>query len=162
MLEEWSIKKSGWSAFQILKKNNNINLILIGDEVKETKHYIKNTNLTKCSNNFRYNKYNAISQKSKFIYLCFTLRRFSNVLMRITVNLQLSTYFKSGLSELLLNGKGGTIIKNSSPESIVKKIKSFFDNKKLFKKKAEEAKRKITELNYFQGQLKFKKLINSL
>ena len=103
--------------------------------------------------------------KKANLYICTShYEGFSNVLVEaITVNLPIiSTYFKSGLSELLLNGKGGTIINNSSPESIAKKIKSFFYNKKLFNKKAKEAKRKITELNYFQGQLKFKKLINSL
>ena len=99
------------------------------------------------------------------LYICTShYEGFSNVLVEaITVNLPIiSTYFKSGLSELLLNGKGGTIINNSSPENIAKKINFFFSNQKLFNKKAKEAKKKIGELNYFQGQLKFKKLIKSL
>ena len=155
-------------TFRILnKKNDNINLILIGDGSKKKglEHYIKKNKLNK-NVQIISGVTNALPYlKRANLYICTShYEGFSNVLVEaITVNLPIiSTYFKSGLSELLLNGKGGTIINNSSPESIAKKIKFFFDNQKIFNKKAKEAKKKITELNYFQGQLKFKKLINSL
>ena len=149
------------------KKNNNINLILIGDGSKKKglEHYIQKHKLNK-NVQIISGITNALPYLKKAnLYICTShYEGFSNVLVEaITVNLPIiSTYFKSGLSELLLNGKGGTIIYDSSPENLAKKIKSFFDNQKSFNKKAKEAKKKIVELNYFQGQSKFKKLINSL
>ena len=155
-------------AFKIVNKNNkNINLLLIGNGNKKNilMNYIKKNNL---SNNVQI--LNNINNSLPYIrhsdlYVSTSIYEgFPNVLLEsVVLNLPIiSTYFKSGLSEILLYGKGGLIVKSNNPKNLSNKIIYYFANKNYLKKRAVIAKRKSGKFNFEFGKKKFQKIIYSL
>ena len=74
----------------------------------------------------------------------------------------ISTNYKSGIKELLLNGKGGTIFNDLSIKNFANKISKVLDNKPEMKKKSLLAKRNLIEFNYQSGRKRFCKLLENL
>ena len=74
----------------------------------------------------------------------------------------ISTYYKSGLTEIILNGKGGDLIKNNNPSKIAKRILLFFSKKSFLMKKTVLSQKKLQRFNYEIGRKNFQKIINNL
>ena len=89
---------------------------------------------------------------------------FPNVIVEaLALNLPVvSTYCKSGITEILLNGRGGIILKDTSPKNIAKNIILHMKNKKIIKQKTLVARKNLRNFNFENGKNKFKKLINNL
>lgn len=152
-------------AFKILNKiNKNINLLLIGDGSKLNflRNYINQNKLhnniqilTGIKNSLPYFKNcNLYFSTSKY-------EGFPNALVEATFFKLpiISTFFKSGLNEILKNEKGGVILKNKSSRHIADKIQWFFKKKNQLAKKQLYAKKNLKNFNYHIGERKFKKII---
>ena len=155
-------------AFRIiLKKEQNINLLIVGNGSKKNilLDYIKCYNLSKniqiisdAKNSLPYFK------KSKIFVSTSRYEGFPNVIVEaLALNLPvISTYYKSGITEILLNGRGGIILKDNTAKNIAKNIIFYMQNKKTIKQKTLVAKKNLKKFNFENGKYKFKKLINNL
>ena len=74
----------------------------------------------------------------------------------------ISIKYKSGLSEILLNGKGGLLISKKNPQIIAENIINYFLNKKFLKKKMQLSKKNLNRFNYKFGIVKYQKIICNL
>lgn len=136
-------------AFKIVAKCfNNIKLILIGygEERENIIRNAKNLNI--------YNKIIIINKtdnpysyihKSKLLILTSIYEGFPNILVEsLTIGTPvISTNMNSGASEILLNGKGGDLIKLGDHINLAKKIISFFNSPEELLKKKNIAKKKL-------------------
>ena len=120
-------------AFNIVSKRiDKIKLILIGygperkniiSFAKKLKIYDKIIMINKTENPFSYIK------KSKLLILTSLYEGFPNILVEsLTIGTPvISTNMNSGASEILLNGKGGDLVKLGDYKNLSKKIISFFN-----------------------------------
>ena len=123
-------------GFKNSKYNNKFLLYLVGYGQNENKirNYIDYYNLNNVKifkNIFSVNKF---YKKADLFILTSIYEGFPNVLVeaasfRIPI---ISSNFKSGASEILLNGKGGTIFEVKNYKKLSSKIDEFYLNKKLF------------------------------
>ncbi len=128
-------------SFNIVnRKNKNINLLIIGDgkKFKEFREYIIHHNLENNVQILR-NIKNALPyiKKSDLYVSTSKYEGFPNVIIEATTLdvPTISIKYKSGLSEILLNGKGGLLISKKNPQIIAENIINYFLNKKFLKKK---------------------------
>ncbi len=140
-------------AFKIVtKKYNKIKLILIGygeerkNIIKFAKHlsiYDKILIINKTDNPYSY------IRKSKLLILTSIYEGFPNILVESLMigTPVISTNMNSGASEILLNGKGGDLIKLGDYNSLSKKIISFFNSPKKLLRKKNAAKKKLYRFN---------------
>ena len=128
-------------AFKIIvEKHNNIKLILIGygpekkniiNMAKNLKIYNKIIIINKTYNPYPYMK------KSMLLILTSVYEGFPNVLVEsLTIGTPvISTNMNAGASEILINGKGGELIKLGDYKNLSKKIISFITSSKELRKK---------------------------
>ena len=93
------------------KLNNNVQIL---SNIKNSLPYIKNSDLYVSTSNYE---------------------GFPNVIVEaLALNVPvISTKYKSGLSEILLNGKGGKLLDKENPEKLAKEIMKFLKIKKSSK-----------------------------
>ncbi len=151
----------------ILKKKHNINLLIIGNGSKKNilLDYIRHHKLSKniqiisdVKNSLPYFK------KSQILVSTSRYEGFPNVIVEaLALNVPIiSTYYKSGITEILLNGKGGVVLKDNTAKNIADNIIFHMKNKKIIKQKMLFAKKNLKNFNFENGKNKFKKLINNL
>lgn len=155
-------------SFNIVnRKNKNINLLIIGDgkKFKEFREYIIHHNLENNVQILR-NIKNALPyiKKSDLYVSTSKYEGFPNVIIEATtLDVPIiSTKYKSGLSEILLNGKGGLLISKKNPQIIAENIINYFSNKKFLKKKMRLSKKNLNRFNYKFGVVKYQKIICNL
>ena len=133
---------------QVLKKRENIKLILIGYgyELNKIKKYLAANRLVKdvviidkCLNPYPYIK------NSDLFILTSKYEGFANVLVEsVALNTPvISANCNSGPREILLNGKGGDLYKPDSINDLTNKIYNFFKNPKILKSKTILAKKSL-------------------
>jgi len=143
-------------AFQIAsQKLNRLKLILIGYG-PEYKNIIKNAKKLNIRdklvilNNIK-NPYPYI-KKSELLLLSSRYEGMGNILVEaLTLKIPvISTNCNAGPSEILLNGKGGDLVKVGDFNNMAKKIILHFGNKKILKKKTNFARKKLKrfDINY--------------
>ena len=134
------------------KKYDKIKLILIGygeerkNIIKLAKHlniYDKILIIKKTDNPYSY------IRKSKLLILTSLYEGFPNILVEsLTIGTPvISTNMNSGASEILLNGKGGDLVKLGDYVNLSKKIISFFNSPKKLLRKKNIAKKKLYRFN---------------
>lgn len=156
------------SFCKALKINKNLKLILVGygDEEKniinliQQKELQKNVKIIKkCKNPYPYIK------KSHLFILNSKYEGFGNVLVEsIILNTPvISTNCNSGPSEILLNGKGGDLIKvYDNSKILTSKILQFFNNPISLIQKTKFAKKKVNRFSKINNLIKFKQLFSSI
>lgn len=155
-------------SFKILnKKNRKINLLLIGDgnKKKDFKNYIIKNKLNRNVQIISGVKNSLPYIKKADLYVSTSkYEGFPNVIIEsLTLNVPIiSTYYKSGLTEIIFNGKGGDLIKNNDPSKIAKRILLFFSKKSFLMKKTVLSQKKLQRFNYEIGRKNFQKIINKL
>jgi glycosyltransferase involved in cell wall biosynthesis len=131
---------------QVLKRSDNIKLILIGygNELNKIKKYVYSNRLgnniiiiNRCLNPYPYIK------NSDLFILTSKYEGFANVIVEsIALNTPvISANCNSGPSEILLSGKGGDLYRPDSINDLIKKINNFFKNPKILKSKTALAKK---------------------
>ena len=145
--------KTTLMAFNIVSKRiDKIKLILIGygperkniiSFAKKLKIYDKIIMINKTENPFSYIK------KSKLLILTSLYEGFPNILVEsLTIGTPVvSTNMNSGASEILLNGKGGDLVKLGDYKNLSKKIISFFNSPQSLLKKTHFAKKYLYRFN---------------
>ena len=156
------------SFCEALKINKNLKLILVGygDEEKNIINLIKLKELQKnvkiikkCKNPYPYIK------KSHLFIFNSKYEGFGNVLVEsIILNTPvISTNCNSGPSEILLNGKGGDLIKvYDNSKILTSKILQFFNNPVSLIQKTKFAKKKVNRFSKINNLIKFKQLFSSI
>ena len=156
------------SFCEALKINKDLKLILVGygDEEKniinliQLKELQKNVKIIKkCLNPYPYIK------KSHLFILNSKYEGFANVLVEsIMLNTPvISTNCNSGPSEILLNGKGGDLIKvYNNSKILTSKITHFFDDPTTLTKKTKVAKRNLFRFKKKTNIIKFHKLFTNI
>ena len=136
-------------AFKIvLRRVKNVKLILIGygPELKNIIRFAKNLKINKniIVINKTYNPYSYM-KKSKLLILTSVYEGFPNVLVEsLTIGTPvISTNANAGASEILLNGKGGDLIRIGDYKNLAKKIIRHFSYPKILIKKAKIAKKNL-------------------
>ena len=152
---------------QLKKKNKKYKLVIIGSgtKLKDINLYIKNNNLENHTQVIEGVK-NALPyyKKSKLYISTSLYEGFPNVIIEsIAMGIPvISTNYKSGIKELLLNGKGGTIFNNLNEKNFANKTIKVLDNKPDMKKKVLLAKKNLTKFDYQSGKKRFCKLMENL
>jgi len=123
-------------GFKNAKSNKKFILYLVGygEKNDEIKFFIKKNNLFNVKIFHNKHDLKEIYQKSNLFILTSKYEGFPNVIVeaasfRIPI---ISTNFKSGSSEILLNGKAGTIFKVGDHQKLSKLIDDFCSNKKKY------------------------------
>ena len=136
-------------AFKIVKnKQKNIKLILIGygPELMRIKSIAKDLKIKKdiIIINKTYNPY-PYMKKSDLLILTSVYEGFPNVLVEsLTIGTPvISTNANAGASEIVLNGKGGELIKIGDYNKLAKKIINHFNSPKKLLKKTKIAKKNL-------------------
>tara|TARA_B100000401_G_C52802644_1_gene719396 strand:+ start:839 stop:1960 length:1122 start_codon:yes stop_codon:yes gene_type:complete len=136
-------------AFEIaLRKIKNLKLILIGygPERKNITNLAKNLKINKniIIINKAYNPY-PYMKRSNLLILTSVYEGFPNVLVEsLTIGTPvISTNANAGASEILLNGKGGDLIKIRDYRNLARKILNHFSSPKTLIKKARIAKKNL-------------------
>ncbi len=155
-------------SFKIINQiNKKINLLIIGDGNKydQLKNFIlfyKLNNNVQILNNVK----NSLPYiKNSDLYVSTSkYEGFPNVIIEaLTLNVPvISTKYKSGISEILLNGKGGKLLDKENPENLAREIMKFFNDKKVLQIKTNLAKKKLERFSYKIGKKNFERIINSL
>ena len=155
-------------AMEILKKKNiSFELKIIGEGYKKNDldKIVKEKNLNSVVKFLGYQSDSIKFLKEADLYLQTSLYEgFPNTIaeavsMKIPV---ISTDCKSGPKEILLDGKGGTLVPLGDYKEIAKQIENFNKNKKLFFEKSDKA---YQNLKFFDDTLiekKYFRLIDSL
>ncbi|MDA7565810.1 glycosyltransferase, partial [Candidatus Pelagibacter sp.] len=136
-----------------------------GTKLVDINLYIKNNNLENFTQVIEGVKNALPYYKKSELYVSTSLYEgFPNVIIEsIAMGIPvISTNYKSGIKELLLNGKGGTIFNDLSIKNFANKISKVLDNKPEMKKKSLLAKRNLIEFNYQSGRKRFCKLLENL
>ena len=127
------------NSFKIINQiNKKINLLIIGDGIKY-KEFKKFIFFHKLNNNVQIlsNIKNSLPYiKNSDLYVSTSnYEGFPNVIVEaLALNVPvISTKYKSGLSEILLNGKGGKLLDKENPEKLAKEIMKFLKIKKSSK-----------------------------
>ena len=133
---------------KVSSKIQNLKLILIGygPEILKIKSFARELKIQKKIMIIKktYNPYKYM-KKSKLLILTSVYEGFPNVLTEsLTIGTPvISTNANAGASEILLNGKGGDLIKIGDYENLSKKILNHFKNPKILKKKTIVAKKNL-------------------
>lgn len=133
---------------EVLKRYKNLKLILIGygselNKIKKLSKQLKINKsiiiINKCKNPYPYIK------NSQLLIHTSMYEGFCNVLVEALMldTPVISTNCNAGPSEILLNGKGGDLIKIGDYNDLSKKIIAYFKNPKILKKKAKFSKKKL-------------------
>ena len=152
-------------AVEILKKNTDLRLIILGRGIEKEKmqKYIINHNLKKYVKlkNFTDNPFRLIKESDIFI-LSSNYEGLPNVLLEAAClkKLIISTKCPTGPKEILLNGKGGILFKINDHEALASKIRYAIKNKRLMKKKINLCYKNLYRYNYKKNLDKYFKLIN--
>lgn len=154
-------------AFKIVEKKFNLFLIIIGygSKLYELKKYIKFNNLTnkvKIITNVS-NPYNYFANSDLFV-LTSRYEGFANVLVEAAMfNLPIiSTNCNSGPREILLNGKGGFLVKVGDFISLAKKISYCIVNKKKVKKKRNNLKSSLPRFSARDNINKYEQIFQKI
>ena len=156
------------SFCEALKINKNLRLLLVGygSEKNNITNLIRKKRVEKnikiISNCF--NPYPFI-KKSHLLILNSKYEGFGNVLVEsIMLNTPvISTNCNSGPSEILLNGKGGDLIKvYNNSKILTSKIINFFDNPIKLMKKTKFAKKNINRFSKKNNLIKFDRLFSNI
>lgn len=132
----------------VQKKIEDIKLVLIGygPEIKNIKIISKKLRIQKNLKIIKkcHNPY-PILRKAKLLVHTSLYEGFCNVLVEaLMLNIPvISTKCNAGPSEILLNGKGGDLIKNQNYKDLSNKIENYFKNPKVLRNKTKIAKRKL-------------------
>lgn len=152
---------------QVLKKKENIKLILIGygNELNKIKKYIGANKLVKnvviidkCLNPYPYIK------NSDLFILTSKYEGFANVLVEsVALNTPvISANCNSGPSEILLNGKGGELYKPNSINDLINKINNFFKDPKILKSKTVLAKKFLYRFEKIHSAKMYNKIFDKI
>ena len=153
--------------YKFSQEYKNYKLLLVGDGVlkQKLKNEINSLKLNKkvLITGWTFKTTNYI-RKSKLFVLSSLYEGLGNVLIdAINYNVPcISTNCKSGPNEILLNGKGGVVLKDNTAKNIADNIIFHMKNKKMIKQKMLFAKKNLKNFNFENGKNKFKKLINNL
>ena len=154
-------------AFLLSKNKYNMKLLIIGygKNLYSIKKYIKKNSLNKFVKIFS-NVHNASNyyKKADLFILSSLYEGFPNVLVeaasfKIPI---ISTNCNSGPSEILLNGKGGYLVKVGDYKMISKKIDYFFNNEKNFHSKALVCYKNLKRFNFKSNLNKFDSLFKKI
>ena len=151
----------------LLNKKPNMKLLIIGEGYKYSYliDYIQKQKLQKNVQILKNIKNTLPYYKlSKLFLFSSEYEGFPNVLIE-SIFLKLpviSTDFKSGLKEILLNGKGGVILKKKEPNYISGQINYYLSNMKKLKSKMLNAKKNISKYNISVGRKKFLKILDTI
>ena len=136
-------------AFEIvLRKIKNLKLVLIGygPELKNITNLAKNLKIYKdiIIINKTYNPYSYM-KRSDLLILTSVYEGFPNVLVEsLTIGTPvISTNANAGASEILLNGRGGDLIKIGDYKNLARKILNHFSSPKILIKKTRIAKKNL-------------------
>ena len=135
-------------AINLVKHRINLRLMIVGRGINliSMENYINDNNLKKVVKiiNFTKNPFPYIKKSNLFI-LTSTFEGLPNVLLETLVlkKFIISSKCQTGPSEILLNGKGGHLVKSKSPRLLAKKIKYSLDNYPISRQKNILAKKKI-------------------
>ena len=153
-------------AYSICKFKKNIELIIYGngEQYKKLNNYIVNHGLINAriiKNEYNHDK---IYQEASLFISSSKYEGFPNVLVeaasyRIPI---VSSNFKSGAKEILLNGKGGTFFPRGDYVSLAKIIDNFYHSKKLFLYKEINCAQKLYRFSYKNNIKKFLDCIDSV
>ena len=152
---------------QVLKKLDNIKLILIGygNELNKIKKYIASNRLgkdiiiiNKCLNPYPYIKY------SDLFILTSKYEGFANVVVEsIALNTPvISANCNSGPGDILLNGKGGELYKQNSINDLINKINNFFKNPEILKSKTVLAKKSLYRFDKVHSAKLYNKVFDEI
>ncbi len=152
---------------QVLKRSDNIKLILIGygKELNKIKKYVDSNRLGKdiiiinrCLNPYPYIK------NSDLFILTSKYEGFANVVVEsVALNTPvISANCNSGPSEILLNGKGGELYKPNSIYSLIKKINKFLKNPKVLKSKTIQAKKLLYRFDKIHSAKIYSKVFDKI
>ena len=153
-------------AYSLSKFKKNIQLVIYGNgkEYQKLNNYIKSYKL--CNAKIVKNEFNhkKIYQKASLYIASSKYEGFPNVLVeaasyRIPI---ISSNFRSGAKEILLNGKGGTFFPKSDHISLAKIIDRFYLSKKIFIYKEKNCAKNLYRFSYKNNIKKFLNYINSL
>ena len=142
-----------------------LNIVGYGSQLFKIQKYIENNNLQDLVQ-----LHTNVSDAAKFykeadlFILSSIYEGFPNVLVEAAQNNVpiISTNCNSGPREILLNGKGGELIKIKDYLKISQKIELFSKNKKTFIKKSQFCKKKLYRFDNKYNLLKFENLFNKL
>lgn len=135
-------------GFAQVKNKKNYKLILVGfgAEEKNIRLKIKDNNLSNQVKIIK-NLHNPfwLMRKASLSIITSIYEGFPNVLVEsLTLNTPaISTNMNAGASEILLNGKGGDLIKIGDYKVLSQKIQNFIDNPKTLNKKLQVAKKNL-------------------
>lgn len=142
-----------------------LNIVGYGSQLLKIQKYIENNNLkslvqlhTNVSNTIKFYK------EADLFILSSVYEGFPNVLVEAAQNNVpiISTNCNSGPREILLNGKGGELVKVRDHLRISQKIELFSKNKKNFTKKSQFCKKKLYRFDNKHNLLRFEKLFYKL
>ena len=150
-----------------LIKNYNLSLDIYGEgnEYNKLKSEISTFNLNKkikikkfIKNHLKiYKKYDLFLSSSDF-------EGFPNVIAEaVKYNLPvISTDSKGGIYDILLNGKGGKILKNNTVNELKENIEYYIKNQKKFYLMNKISKKNINSFNHDKYKIKYEKLIDKI
>ena len=152
-------------AINYSKIKDKISLVLVGygKKLKEISYYIKKNKIDAkiFINDEKLDKY----YKKTNLYVCSSLYEGmpTTVIEAASYCLPIiSSNFKSGSSEILLNGKAGSIFKIKDFKGLSKILENFYNNPKLFYKKEYICRSNLYRFSIKNNKKLFIKLINKL
>ena len=154
-------------AFNEVKKEIRCDVVLMG-EGKTKKKLIKYAKEKKFNKNlyilnFKKNPFPYLLKSDLFI-LTSNYEGLPNVLIEsMSLNKPIiSTNSPTGPREILLNGKAGFLVKKNDHIDLSKKIKLFFNNRKVFLEKKKFYKKSLTRFSAKESLNKYNKIIEKL
>ena len=150
-------------AISEIKKKISLNIIGVGPEKNNISEFIQSLNLEKKVKliGFKKNPYNHLIKADLYINSSYFEGFPNSVVEAAQVGLPIiASQSHGGINEILSNGKGGTIYKNS--QELKKLIEKFTNNQKSFVKKSIIAQKKSFEFNIKNHVTKFEKIIDQI
>ena len=154
-------------AFNELKKKIRCDIVLMGEgkAKKQLIEYAKENNFNKNLYifNFKKNPFPYLLKSDLFI-LTSNYEGLPNVLIEsMSLNKPIiSTNSPTGPREILLNGKAGFLVKKNDHIDLSKKIKLFFNNRKVFIKKKKFYQKSLSRFSAEESLNKYNKIIEKL
>ena len=154
------------NAFIRFNKNKNYKLIICGDgpDKKDIFSYIKEKKLEKSIilKNWRSDLRKNYKNSSVFI-LTSLYEGMPNVLIEaLNYNLPCVSTNVSGVTDLLLKGKGGIILKNFSPYELENKLNKITNNYKIYLNKTKNAKSNLKRFDINVASNEYLKLLEKI
>ena len=150
-------------AISEIKKKVSLYIIGIGPEKNNISNFIKSLSLEKSVKliGFKENPQNYLLKADLYINSSYFEGFPNSVVEAAQVGLPIiASQSHGGINEILSNGKGGTIYKNS--QDLKRLIEKFYSDRKIFIKKSKIAKKKSLEFNLDSHVIKFEKMINEI